>query len=171
MLLGEFGTQIEKLMQLENFDEIFEKVDVHNLEETLASNIATGARIKRLNIPDNTKDTPLTQEETALHLLGQYQVLKTLSELLTPAQELAEYIAASRAHTGNGGAGPTMIDNIMNQEKLDKHISNSMSKSGTLINSNVLTSYNPYYFDNKDALRETLRNAPLGYVQTFTALG
>lgn len=123
---------------------LFSKLNAENtgelLNAELANNIKIGAKMDRLAVEGNLKDAPMTIQQSMEFMISQQRVLENLEAMVEVAQELAEFIAASRAHTGNGGAGPTMIDNLLNQDKLDKHITNSFKSRGTLQNANSLAS-------------------------------
>ena len=80
-------------------------------------------------------------------------------------------IAASKAPSGNGGAGPTHFDNVMNMRKLDTHVNNTYSERTSLTGGNVLHRAPRASLENIAELREFLRQSPMGYVQAFTTLG
>lgn len=92
--------------------------------------------------------------------------------IMESADALAQVVAATRADTGNGGAGPTIADTIIKIQKVEDLLENVYkNEKFPLSGANIITDGIEYDPKNVDALRQRLLSSKLPYLQAFYTLG
>ena len=168
-----------KLVSSEEHADTFKKIQISYdfKNKDLAKMIMSSKKMAGLGVESVMRaikglgERGTTHFETLQYIKYQRAVLYNLQNMLKPANELSDFIAASKAPSGNGGAGPTHFDNVMNMRKLDTHVNNTYNERTSLTGGNVLHRAPRASLENIAELREFLRQSPMGYVQAFTTLG
>ena len=87
------------------------------------------------------------------------------------ADALGQLVQATRADTGNGGAGPTIADTMIKIQKVEDFLNNIVySDESPLVGADVIGAG---MIGNRsiDEVRELLLNSPLPFLQAFYTLG
>lgn len=102
------------------------------------------------------------RRQVAVGLLFQ-RVMKT-------ADSLSGLVAATRADTQGGGAGPTIADSMINMQKINDFLKKASSEEFPLVGTDVIKNDIKYNGDT-DTLRNDLLNSRLPFLQAFYTLG
>ena len=141
-------------------------------KERLGEMIAMNKRIQDIN--NSEKREELIQSnfgDIQDFYKYQYQVLLNYKNILDSAQELSDFVSATRADTSSGGAGPYIANTVYKLRKVNKHKENIDKKNSSLKNADVINLLDKNTVLNTEELRKELRNSDLGFIQAFTTVG
>lgn len=121
---------------------------------------------KNVSTMDETSRRDFYRKQVAVGLLFQ-RIMKT-------ADALSDVVAATRADTANGGAGPTIADTAIKLHKVDDLLEALSNSHYPLINFDIIREIDITKKDGKidvDSLREALLESKLPMIQAFYTLG
>lgn len=132
----------------------------------LADNIIIAKEIDELSDKTQTSDyrkVEFYKKQVAVGFL--------FKRVMKSADALGQLVQATRADTGNGGAGPTIADTMIKIQKVEDFLNNIVySDESPLVGADVIGSG---MIGNRsiDEVRELLLNSPLPFLQAFYTLG
>lgn len=132
----------------------------------LADNIIIAKEVDELSDRTQTSDyrkVEFYKKQVAVGFL--------FKRVMKSADALGQLVQATRADTGNGGAGPTIADTMIKIQKVEDFLNNIVySDESPLVGADVIGSG---MIGNRsiDEVRELLLNSPLPFLQAFYTLG
>ena len=132
----------------------------------LADNIIIAKEVDELSDRTQTSDyrkVEFYKKQVAVGFL--------FKRVMKSADALGQLVQATRADTGNGGAGPTIADTMIKIQKVEDFLNNIVySDESPLVGADVIGAG---MIGNRsiDEVRELLLNSPLPFLQAFYTLG
>lgn len=133
----------------------------------LAENIAIAEIAKSMDAKERNNHSNASIRE---YYNGQVQVAQLFKQINKVATGLADLVAATRADTSNGGAGPTIADSVNKMNRVQDFIEATQSEKPIFHNATVINHEFDYTLE-KEELFKQLMQSDLPYIQAFYSLG
>ena len=125
-------------------------------------------KVKNQMLKNN--EAGLSEKQILEYYKNQVAVGCLFQQIMNTADTLQDLVSITRADTANGGAGPTIADNIIKILKVDDFYESMQSKFFPLADANVIAS-NTYLREDGTIDREGILKSQLPYLEAFYSCG